>query len=85
MSDHRKKLSFDEAREIARLLTREALKKHKITDEFWSQVVLGSGLESDTAIFELYIPGERPEDARLISQTVINRYTGRGEVKIFLE
>ena len=85
MSDHRPMLSLDEAQEIAKLLNREALKTHKIEDELWSQVVLSSGLEGDTAIFELYIPGERPEDARLISQAVINRYTGRGEVKVFIE
>jgi hypothetical protein len=66
---------LEELQEIARVATVKALEGYPITDEIRKQLVLGVRFEGDTRVFELYIPGERPQDALLISQATVDRKT----------
>ena len=47
-------------------------------------LTLGSGFEGDFGIFELYLAGKRPEDAVVLTETLVNRLTGEVSVKVFL-
>jgi len=67
---------LDELREIARLATCEALKAFVPISATWrANLALGTFVENDVAIFELYIAAERPEDAIVISAARVNRKT----------
>ena len=68
-----------------RQLTSTTLLEFDLTGIDASQLVLGtSGFEGDQMTFELYIPGERPEDARVISSAVMDMFSGTGNVEVFL-
>lgn len=79
-----KRLKLEELRERARLLTYEALKDYEIPDDLETKITLGVEFEGEDRIFELYIPGERPKDAIVISSARINSFTGEGTVEVFL-
>lgn len=66
---------LDELQELARLATREALKSYEIPDEWKKRLVLGVYLEDDDRIFELYITGDKPDDATVLSRAKVNRNT----------
>jgi len=46
--------------------------------------VLGSGYEGEYGVFELYIPGERPRDAKVIARAKVHRVTGKVNVEVFV-
>ena len=71
--------------EIARQLTFEALKGFTIPDEIRDKVTRGVMFEGIYRLFELYIPGDRPSDAVLISRVRINALSGKAEgpVEVF--
>jgi hypothetical protein len=75
-------LSLDELQEIARQRTVEALEGYVIPDELRSQLVLGVFFEGEYRVFELYLPGERPSDARVIARARLSTKDGTGTVDI---
>ena len=77
-------LSLDEMQEIARLATRKALKGYSRPNFSFENLVLGIYHDKECGKFELYIAGERPEDAIVISEATVNRKTGEVSVKVFL-
>ena len=77
-------LSLDEMQEIARLATRKALKGYSRPNLSFDNLVLGICHNKECGKFELYIAGERPEDAIVISEATVNRKTGEVSVKVFL-
>ena len=79
-----KRLKLTELRERARILTYETLNDYEIPDDIEAKITLGIGFDGEDRIFELYIPGERPEDAIVISSARLNSFTGEGTVEVFL-
>ena len=74
---------IDELREIARLATYDALKDFEPPPGEWqANLVLGYGVDGEYGIFELYVAGERPEDAIVISSARVHRKTKSVEVTI---
>jgi hypothetical protein len=85
-----RRLNLDEAREIAREATREALMDCKarglqIPPESHDALTLGAVPQSDCYVFELYAAGERPEDAQRFTEATVNRVTGDVQVRVFEE
>ena len=54
------------------------------SDEDKEALTLGKILTDETGIFELYVPADRPQDAKLISRATVNRVTGEVTVEVFL-
>ncbi len=75
-------MKLDALREIARLATREALREYSVPDIVWGEVVLGVQFDGGYRIFELYVPGGKPEDAWVISQARVHSVTGECEVTV---
>ncbi|MDH3976668.1 MAG: hypothetical protein OEV42_20585 [Deltaproteobacteria bacterium] len=73
----RKRLSLEECREVAQKATQEALRKVNIPKVIKDDLVLGTRWNGDLIIFELYLPGKRPEDALIISKATVNSCTGK--------
>ncbi|MFT3799753.1 MAG: hypothetical protein QM766_00905 [Burkholderiaceae bacterium] len=73
---------LDELQEIARLATRDALESYAIPEQWKNQLVLGCLFDGDYRVFELYIPGERPKDAIVISSARIHRKSKEIEVTV---
>jgi hypothetical protein len=74
---------LDELREIAKAATHEALKSYERPSKTWEdQLTLGTVFDGDDRIFELYVPGERPADAIVISSVRVNRHTRAVSVQI---
>lgn len=48
------------------------------------RLTLGKTLLDTTGVFELYLPGVRPADAKVISRATVDRVTGRVAVEVFL-
>jgi hypothetical protein len=70
----------------AKALTRAALEKHpRLPEDVRQQLVLGIGPEDGNMVFELYVPGERPQDAVVFARTVLNMETGEGTVQVCTE
>ncbi|HEX7639418.1 MAG TPA: hypothetical protein VF457_13560 [Burkholderiaceae bacterium] len=71
---------------IARVATHDALKScMPPSKEDENALVLGKLLTDEAGVFELYVPGPKPEDARIISRTTVNRVTGEVvSVEVFL-
>lgn len=74
---------LEELQEIARRLTFAALESYEIPIAYRKELVLGDLSDGDHHIFELYVPGERPKDAIVISRARIDSVTGEGHVEIF--
>jgi len=85
MKKNKKRIALKVLQETARQLTFEGLKKFVIPQEIRNKLVLGTLFDGDTRIFELYIPGERPSDAVVISRVRVNSLSGEieGAVEIF--
>ncbi len=66
---------LDKLQELARLATREALENYEIPDEWKERLSLGIFFEDDDRIFELYVTGDKPDDAIVISRASVNRNT----------
>jgi hypothetical protein len=74
---------LEELQEIARVATLKALEGYPISEEMRTQLVLGVQFEGDVRIFELYLPGERPQDALIISEATVHRVTKDVTVRVF--
>lgn len=77
-----KKKSLKELEEIAARANREVLKNYIVPDEIWDGMVLGIFFEDDYRIFELLVPGERPEDALVISRACVHIITEEVQVEV---
>ena len=63
----------DELQEIARIATRAAFEEYeRIPAEWEKRLTLGTFFDDDDRIFELYIAGEQPSDAVVISSARVN-------------
>jgi hypothetical protein len=71
-----KRIPVNDLEEIAADVTRKALADYEIPDWVRHNIILGMAFDGDDRIFELYVPGERPEDAKVISAVRINSLTG---------
>lgn len=71
-----KRRTLDELEVIAAKATRQALEPYVIPDKIRKNLVRGIAFEGDERVFELYVPGERPEDAVVISEARINAIDG---------
>ncbi|WP_395689818.1 hypothetical protein [Caenimonas koreensis] len=77
-----KQIPLDKLQERARQMTRLELMKFVIPDELQTNLTLGVQFDGDFRIFELYVPGERPSDARVVSRARLNIYSGEGQVQV---
>ena len=74
---------LDELREIARVATYDALQAFEpLSPEWRANLALGSRIDADYGVFELYIAAERPEHATVISTARVHRTTRTVEVTI---
>ncbi len=65
---------LEDLQEIARRATREALEQYEpIPMEWEKNLTLGTFFEENYRIFELYVAGEKPSDAIIISSARVNR------------
>lgn len=69
---------------LAQQATKEKLKGYDIEDEMWSKIVLGKRVSDSQGVFELYIPGQRPVGAKVISKATVDRESGNVAVEVFL-
>lgn len=68
--------------EIARIATREALKDYIIPEEWVKNLVKGTLFKGNERVFELYVPGAKPEDAIVISSARVNRDTKEVQITV---
>lgn len=67
---------LDELQEIARIATRAALEEYeRIPAEWEKNLTLGTFFDGDDRIFELYVAGERPSDAVVVSSARVSSKT----------
>ncbi len=78
------KLSLKECEPIAKEATRQRLQDCQLPEGLRDNLVLGSSLEGEYCVFELYEPGERPEQGKVISRAKVCRQSGQCEVELFL-
>ncbi|WP_141134352.1 hypothetical protein [Jannaschia aquimarina] len=74
---------LEEFKEIARAATKEALRSYHISEKVRASLVLGTTFERDTIVFELYIPADRPENGRVVSEARVSKETGEVSVLVF--
>jgi hypothetical protein len=75
---------LDELREIAKTATKDALKSYERPPKAWQdKLTLGTIFDGEDRVFELYVPGERPTDAIVISSARVNSHTRAVSVQIF--
>ncbi len=55
------------------------------SDEDKAVMTLGTMVTDTEGVFELYIPADRPQDAKVISCAKVNRLTGEVNVEVFLQ
>jgi hypothetical protein len=61
----------------ARRATFEALEPlHRVPDDIRRKLVLGTQWLGDVVVFELYVPGERPADADVLSRAEVHSISG---------
>lgn len=78
-----KRKELDDLQEIARVATRAALKAYEpIPPEWEKRLTLGTLFEGDDRVFELYVAGERPRDAIVLTSARVNRLTQSVSVQI---
>jgi len=80
----KKLLTLKEMESIAREATHAALQGYE-APEHRENLTLGSAITDADGVFELYIAGERPQDAKVISKAVVDRVTGDVKVEVFLK
>jgi hypothetical protein len=66
---------LDQLQEIARVATRKALEEYVLPEGWRAHLTLGTEFRGDERVFELYVAGERPQDAIVIASTTVNRRT----------
>lgn len=70
---------------IAKEATYAALTRYvPPSDEDKRQLTLGKMLTDEDGVFELYLPADKPQDAKVISRATVNRKTGQVTVEVFL-
>ena len=80
----KRRKELDELEEIARLATRKALEDYEPVPQAWrANLTLGTIIDGDEdRTFQLYVAGERPADAIIISSARVHRKTRAVEVTI---
>jgi hypothetical protein len=73
-----------ELQEVAQEATRKALEEYAIPDEVREKLVLGTYFQGDERVFELYVPGYQPEDARVLTRATVNAMSGEVNVELFV-
>jgi hypothetical protein len=66
---------LDQLQEIARVATRKALEGYVLPESWRTNLTLGTEFRGDERVFELYVAGERPQDAIVIASATVNRRT----------
>lgn len=67
---------LDELQELARIATRAELESYEPIPPEWNQALtLGTLFDGEDRVFELYVAGERPSDAIVLTSTRVNRLT----------
>lgn len=81
-----KLLTLDAMEPIAREATRHALSNYsEPSSQEREEWALGKFETASEGVFEIYIPSERPLDAKVISRARVDRATGKVNVEVFLE
>jgi hypothetical protein len=78
-------MTWNQAQEIAHDAIKSSLEKYSLSSELKSQLVLGSFIDQDLYVFELYIPNEVPENATVITRTEVDPFSGQTKVQVFLD
>ena len=73
--DRPKRVPLGELQEIARTAARERLKAFPPFPSA-ENLTLGTFWEGDVVVFELYLAGQLPQDAIVLTQTKVHAYTG---------
>jgi hypothetical protein len=82
----RELLKLEEMEEIAKKATHDALLSYpRLEGPDSDNLTLGTRLTDEEGIFELYIAGQRPVDARVISCARVDRRSGAVSVHVFIE
>jgi hypothetical protein len=82
----KKLMSLEEMEPIAKEAMRLALSEHpEPSEENQSSWTLGKFETEGEGVFEIYIPSERPLDAKVISRIRVDRKTGAVNVEVFLK
>jgi hypothetical protein len=76
-----KRLSMQAMEAIAKPATKATLEGLYLSSDDCNRLVLGYTEDGDFGVFELYVPGERPQDARVIARARVNAYSGDVEVE----
>jgi hypothetical protein len=77
---------LEEMEFIAKKATHDALLPYpRLEGDDLKNLTLGTRVTDSEGIFELYIAGERPLDAKVISCARVDRRTGAVSVEVFLE
>lgn len=84
MVKKQKLLRLQDMEPIAKQATFEALKGYVKPDEGLENLTLGTGISDSEGVFELYISGDRPQDAKVLSRATVSRLTGQVTVEVFL-
>lgn len=80
-----KRIPLDVLQETARVATRDQL---SLWTDFGKQknLTLGAFWQDDLVVFELYLAGERPSDALVLTEAKVHAYSGElVEVRVFEE
>lgn len=79
-------MKLDDLQERARQMVTEALESCRpLPADHRDKLVLGIRFEGNDRVFELYVPGERPEDAIVVARATLDEDTGMGTVETFPE
>lgn len=79
-----KLLKLSDMEALAKKATFEALQGYPKPKDNLKNLTLGSGITETEGVFELYIAGERPQDAKVISRAIVDRASGEVRVEVFI-
>ncbi len=86
MVNNKRLLKLSDMEPIAKAATYAALMRYlPPSDENKKRLTLGKVITDAEGVFELYIPADRPQDAKVISCAKVDRLTGKVEVEVFLQ
>jgi hypothetical protein len=77
-------LNDEKMERIAQKATNKKLQGYDVNDDMWAKIVLGKRVSNNKGVFELFIPGQRPVDAKVISRATVARESGSVNVEVFL-
>jgi hypothetical protein len=79
-------IHLNELQERARVMTDDAMRGlPPIPEAYRHDLVLGMRAEGHLRIFEMYMPGKRPEDALILTCARLDERTGEGTVQVYPE